>query len=1247
MDNRSIPIAGGLGGAAILAFVLSPWSPSNNTVASQPAANTQRVADVRPSNTTTSPVAYSLSESEDGPWYALCKVFDTSDPEDTQTRADHRILPQPGEETHPPLAEYQSGRAERLQGEIKEETVTIGNTKLMFVPQYHHHADISSCLPPKSDILITFFIATIPDPLGSHLALQFDRNIVAIERAAESHGFGFERYWFPWNGIIKADEAPRSTASADTHSQQLKEQPGILIFRKFNKPSPPDTSSQGKASPTATHSYSSYSPRLIVFLVGETPTAGINKVAFTKAVRYIRQIEERTGHPSISAQASAQLHSGKREKEPSTEQCNTLPRIAVLGPLFSASFSPLYRTLYDLRYESRPLGVCAHILSPTTTVEDIRKTFSTELRQKELGYSDYLSPPTDVTEDAMLRYLDTLGYDPAEIASLSEDETAYGSSIERGNPGDGTNTMERTRSTLHPADNITRLVYPRDLSSLRNTWQASSFDITPADISGNVVKARLVPFSLHEQPSNELDSPSAFAPEQATPDIDQALGDLSTIIRHRRIRALIVTASNPLDEAYLLQYFRQATPDVRLATYDQDALMLRATAFANLRGTISVTRFPLDDNLSLRNGDGGTPVATTDFPNSAAEAVYIGADKLLDSVHGINVSTQLPSTYLLGNDTFWPVENGGPLTPLLIPSGNAIIPWTWYILIVALVSLVLFHLYHFRGLYRSQGRPFRTSRWADKVVQDYFLLMGNNQLVILLFFLALPSVVTFGYLVAPLPKVIVCAEVLALILMSGASIVLSTRIIKEIRYIARHPHSAGKSLIRAKDIVAVIVYPVVTITMWLIVMCMNEANFARFVFAGTTRASICYRALRTMSLMDGLSPLPLAASVIVGWYLFAVIGLSAAQTMKQMRVSTILVDSNESTRDSQWMIALAESQRTLQCEVDNIVGLDARGCLILGVGFVVLIGLQSWAGMRGIDVAWFRGWLFCGGVGLLAITLVSQFSRLWGIWKRLESLLRLLEASPLANGFDQLPSQITSVKIWRLFESWRSEALQVHALALLRQTVSSAPSDEWEMLSPHLDKVQRGVDSFLYTKNGIRRDHVVLNVAHDSPFAFFSVEGKNGSALAVTSVSKTWFQQEWQQRNPLVVEYAALRYLALIKYVNAQMRWLLLFVLYGYLFLILGLETYPFQGQHSISSILTIIFAILFSWSAVIFVQMDSNPLLSRLEHTVPGKADYFEAGQRLLAIGGIPLIAVLASQFPAIERFLLSWVKPTLDSIH
>jgi hypothetical protein len=1254
MEKPSIPVAGGLGAAAILAFVLNPWTNQSANVSNEaPATPNGATSGGPPANGTASATPYSLSENEQGPWYALCKVFATIDPEDAETKSDHPLREESGIQIHPPRA----ADAEQFSEEIKEETVTqttsAGQIQHKFVPLYHYKSDLGSCLPAEitssNKVPLQYLIATVPDPIGSHLALQFDRNVVAIERSAAANSFGFERSWFPWSEIAKA--AGSKDASEAKFKQQLSDQPGILIFRRFNKlDSPGALKSKADAS--------IYSPRLLVFLVGETPTSGLNKVAFTKAITYIAQLECRLG-----TRSQCQVAAGSTNSPDAAPLCATeTTQVAILGPSYSASFSPLYRALHDLR--KHRICISADVRSPTTTVEGLQQTFDAELNAEALGRFTALAPIDETTEDTMVHYLTSLGYDPREVVYLSEDETPY-------TPG--------LRSKGTGSNQIPTLIYPRDLSALRNTWQPVSINITPADISGEAIRTRVVPFSLHEQASNELDSPPSFATEQAAPDIDQELSNLITTMRHRRYRVAIVTASNPLDEVYLLQYVHVNAPDIRLATYDQDSLILRATDYDTLRGTISVTSFPLSSTLRFDQTDN----FTADFPNSAAEATYIGANLFLTSQPPGNILINKalkktdpvfldhlknkPGTYLLGSDSFWPAQEAAPVKPL--SPEPPLVPWIWYIVTAGLLSLTLFHLWKYRKLYLPHKAPTKLrsfsglsrriglqgSRRTEDLVQDYFLLVGNNQLFILLFLIVLPSVVLYPFFIKPIYQhsatvyvikvSLLSIELLISAVIATASVLLCIRMLRTIDIVGAIGKPGGEeesaetalalaeratfrdvNTINRKDLITVIAYPVVTLFM------LSYAILADW-------ANVQLTAFRHIYLLDGLSPLPVAASVIIVWYLFAIMGLGAVRNMKVLRVDPPMAGPEGFRTCPAWSKSIERAQRFLLRDVESFSKVDLKRSAILLIGFVALVFVQAWQALRGVDNGWFRGWLFSLGLGLLAVTVVMQFSRVWWVWTRLRALLSVLAASPIAVGFDRLPDDIRSVKLWRSFARSESRALQDYTLKLLRRMTNRAQDEVKRTLDPYVEAAQCHVDKLLYEQPWDEDihlgDHMLLNACFDAPFRV-SVKGM-----------EQWFLRRCEQGDALVIDYAALRYVGLIKYVNAQMRWLLGFILYGYVFLIIGFKTYPFQGQHAISSILTIVFTIIFVFAAVLFVQMDSNELLSALERTTPGKANYLEAAVRLLSVGGVPLIAVVASQFPVFERFLLSWVRPTLESLH
>jgi hypothetical protein len=70
--------------------------------------------------------------------------------------------------------------------------------------------------------------------------------------------------------------------------QHLREdQPGLLLFHCVDQLAKPPCTPLEK---TSTDKKDLHTHLLLVFLAGETPSSGINKVAFGKAVRYIQEL---------------------------------------------------------------------------------------------------------------------------------------------------------------------------------------------------------------------------------------------------------------------------------------------------------------------------------------------------------------------------------------------------------------------------------------------------------------------------------------------------------------------------------------------------------------------------------------------------------------------------------------------------------------------------------------------------------------------------------------------------------------------------------------------------------------------------------------------------------------------------------------------------------------------------------------------------------------------------------------------
>src|SRR5258708_31184243 len=158
------------------------------------------------------------------------------------------------------------------------------------------------CVPKKDWGNIHFVIATVPDPVHTHLSLFFDRSMDSIGQGVSSQGYKFDRAVMPWHYL----DAP-SSGENEAQAELRESFPGLMIFRSETiPPSPPGLPK----------------PPLFVFVVAETPTAGINKEQFHHALEMIHEIRQGAELPIA-------------------------PEFGILGPTFSGS-------LYSLRFILNP-----------------------------------------------------------------------------------------------------------------------------------------------------------------------------------------------------------------------------------------------------------------------------------------------------------------------------------------------------------------------------------------------------------------------------------------------------------------------------------------------------------------------------------------------------------------------------------------------------------------------------------------------------------------------------------------------------------------------------------------------------------------------------------------------------------------------------------------------------------------------------------------------------------------------------
>jgi hypothetical protein len=123
-------------------------------------------------------------------------------------------------------------------------------------------------------------------------------------------------------------------------------------------------------------------------------------------------------------------------------------------------------------------------------------------------------------------------------------------------------------------------------------------------------------------------------------------------------------------------------------------------------------------------------------------------------------------------------------------------------------------------------------------------------------------------------------------------------------------------------------------------------------------------------------------------------------------------------------------------------------------------------------------------------------------------------------------------------------------------------------------------------------------------------------------------------------ELFALRYVAFIQAACRQIENLLAFLPIGLVLTLISLNSYPFQSGHVLGWFMATLLIDMGIAVGCTLAGSERDEILSRLNGTKPGKigkAFYMN----LLSYGALPVLTVLAAQFPTIGSFLFSWVQP------
>jgi hypothetical protein len=452
----------------------------------------------------------------------------------------------------------------------------------------------------SSAITVTTIIATVPDPVHTHAAMGFDRAIAALVQAAQDNRTSYlsSYYWVPWKryGIDDDGSSEGMEAEELEHDTEREHQPGLLVLKNS----------------------SGFNDVIYMFLVGESPTEGVNGFQLQNAFQYesdIRcQIEGRNGH----------FASGRDG------------HTSIIGPIYTGSAESLMAGIEfeagnkDHQHDSSDIFE----VSGSTSTKIAATALSSD--RTRIRYNAF-DPDGDYAQRLVLDQLNQSGYDLCAVAVLVESSTSRGEAAAAqysvASPPDSKTLPSDSKpppcgSKSLPTDSQTSplgpnplssdskplplvITFPREISLLRNAQEEREME--QSDSMGQKAPSPFLRLSLKD--SNPTDSIPLFSRENTPLSQEAQLMAISRELHRFRVQYIAVVASNPLDQIFLAQFLRRACPDARLLfSTGGDLLMEREIDNLPFIGTTTVTSYPLISALD-----------TSIFPDSQSEAEYNAA----------------------------------------------------------------------------------------------------------------------------------------------------------------------------------------------------------------------------------------------------------------------------------------------------------------------------------------------------------------------------------------------------------------------------------------------------------------------------------------------------------------------------------------------------------------------------------------------------------------------------------------------
>ena len=1011
-------------------------------------------------------------------------------------------------------------------------------------------------LPPAAGFPLEYLIATIPDPNDTRLTYLFERHLDAILVALAMEGF------------VRDREVPLFRSTATNSGSTL----GVILLR------PEPRRSRGR---------SDRPPLLVLLLVPEKPTFGVDKPALAAA---------------LNCACSA-----------STAR---LP-IRILGPTFSGSARSMGIVLDHWRPPSdasemvekaRSEGPVFRVVSGSATNRDTKAV---------LEKNDYTTYGATVHADD--RLFSTLSFylkglrrgqrhgsgSQHDVAILTEFTTSYGQGF----------------------------LDPRELDAL-----TLPFPLHIASMLGEKVESATGPKATAPQKATDKEKeppevPSLSDPARASARL--ALAQLLTTISLEEIRYVGIVATDVNDKLFLAREIRQFCPNVRLFTFESDILFTDRAWSDVLRGMLVVSTYPLFNENQAWTARGTGSQRRIQFVSDAAQGIYNATLLLLNEKEHLlefarpepaHTAASRPSPgvpehlqppvwlSVVGSGSLWPLRIEDRFDDYLEPAGEIAagpvagvindIPLTFQLLVLlAIAFAILSSAWYFFGptpntFARSRlPLPILAHRESPYVpTQIAFLLFHLVTLALLLFntHLLSPAVgtpieslkqlfVEEGHWVYAVLSVTAAAAELLAILAAGSMLVRALRGTPSI--------SSGRRFGIRQAALALLAGAFVVIAASRLVDTAAEDDLLLLAFVR----------VRTSHLSSGVSPLAPVFLLSLFVYLSLLTYLSFRAAYESFEAGP-QVGGPMPSGDTSGIVMLRRRSWPTAFILLQVTCLVA---MLLAARFFYLEFLPTFES-KGLDRV--LRFFFVVPPALLSILFIDVLAR----WTSLRETLSPLAADPV------FTSETADVNPFARFLPRRGKPF-----------FSAAPL---------LAEVERAVKAL----RALEQKHPGAEIEAPKPAGKADVCRRRLYDELQQGVSKLLAQGPRSAEADDVVR-AGVVYMLRVRFSCLQKR--LLIPLLGMPILLLALMSYPFEPRRLLLLPLSLILLAFVCGTLVLFIDMERNFVVSRISGTTAGKVTLNGDLILKVVVFTVPaLFALAGSRLPAGGNTVISWIQDLLN---